>query len=179
MIWVKKSAESPLSEPQSRARKGKDYFPANRDSTTFGGDAPHLMGPSRRNGMRKCGSPNSKSPAQLIDAKIAELGDWRGKGPSLCRRQQCSGRFGMVLWCRWKYRHRHWTCGRCRVGSLGDVAAPGMSSLDRTGDFRARGFGSRRPRRDASSSSPRCVFDVHARRTRRGARGSGEKLRDR
>jgi hypothetical protein len=29
--------------------------------------------------MEKSGSQNSKSPAQLIDARIKELGDWRGK----------------------------------------------------------------------------------------------------
>jgi hypothetical protein len=28
--------------------------------------------------MKKNGSPKSKSPSQLIDARIAELGDWRG-----------------------------------------------------------------------------------------------------
>ncbi len=29
--------------------------------------------------MKKSGSQESKSPAQLIDARIEELGDWRGK----------------------------------------------------------------------------------------------------
>src|SRR6202163_4688541 len=29
--------------------------------------------------MKQSGSQKSKSPAQLIDAKIKELGDWRGK----------------------------------------------------------------------------------------------------
>ncbi len=29
--------------------------------------------------MKKSGSRESKSPSQLIDAKIKELGDWRGK----------------------------------------------------------------------------------------------------
>ena len=29
--------------------------------------------------MKKSGSQKSKSPSQLIDAKIRELGDWRGK----------------------------------------------------------------------------------------------------
>ena len=28
--------------------------------------------------MNKSGSPESKSPSQLIDARIKELGDWRG-----------------------------------------------------------------------------------------------------
>jgi hypothetical protein len=30
------------------------------------------------NGMKKSGSQKSKSPSQLIDARIKELGDWRG-----------------------------------------------------------------------------------------------------
>lgn len=30
-------------------------------------------------GMKKSGSQQSKSPSQLIDARIKELGDWRGK----------------------------------------------------------------------------------------------------
>jgi hypothetical protein len=30
-------------------------------------------------GMEKSGSQNSKSPSQLIDARIKELGDWRGE----------------------------------------------------------------------------------------------------
>ncbi len=29
--------------------------------------------------MKTSGSPKSKSPSQLIDARIAELGDWRGE----------------------------------------------------------------------------------------------------
>ena len=29
--------------------------------------------------MKKKGSPNSQSPSELIDARIKELGDWRGK----------------------------------------------------------------------------------------------------
>src|SRR6476469_8109548 len=29
--------------------------------------------------MKKSGSQNSKSPSQLIDARIKELGDWRGR----------------------------------------------------------------------------------------------------
>jgi hypothetical protein len=30
-------------------------------------------------GMKKSGSPKSESPSQLIDARIKELGDWRGE----------------------------------------------------------------------------------------------------
>src|SRR5262249_25117993 len=33
----------------------------------------------RGNGMKKSGSQKSKSPSQLIDARIKELGDWRGQ----------------------------------------------------------------------------------------------------
>ena len=29
--------------------------------------------------MKKIGSPKAKSPSQLIDARIQELGDWRGE----------------------------------------------------------------------------------------------------
>jgi hypothetical protein len=29
--------------------------------------------------MKKSGAPKGKSPSQLIDARIEELGDWRGK----------------------------------------------------------------------------------------------------
>jgi hypothetical protein len=32
-----------------------------------------------RDSMEKIGSQKSKSPSQLIDARIKELGDWRGK----------------------------------------------------------------------------------------------------
>jgi hypothetical protein len=33
----------------------------------------------KRHSMEKIGSQKSKSPSQLIDARIKELGDWRGK----------------------------------------------------------------------------------------------------
>jgi hypothetical protein len=36
-------------------------------------------GRRKRTGMKKNGSQQSKSPSQLIDARIKELGDWRGK----------------------------------------------------------------------------------------------------
>jgi hypothetical protein len=35
--------------------------------------------------MKKTGSQKSKSPSQLIDARIKELGDWRGKTLSRLR----------------------------------------------------------------------------------------------
>jgi hypothetical protein len=37
-------------------------------------------------GMKKSGPQNSKSPAALIDARIKELGDWRGEMLSRLRR---------------------------------------------------------------------------------------------
>lgn len=36
--------------------------------------------------MRKTGSPKEKSPSQMIDERIMELGDWRGKKLSQLRR---------------------------------------------------------------------------------------------
>ena len=37
------------------------------------------LGRGRDTGMKKSGSQKSESPSQLIDAKIKELGDWRGE----------------------------------------------------------------------------------------------------
>jgi hypothetical protein len=37
------------------------------------------FGLRKRNWMEKSGSQKSKSPSQLIDARIKELGDWRGE----------------------------------------------------------------------------------------------------
>jgi hypothetical protein len=37
------------------------------------------LGTKEETGMKKSGSQESKSPSQLIDARIEELGDWRGK----------------------------------------------------------------------------------------------------
>src|SRR6476659_7911110 len=36
-------------------------------------------GTERRNTMRKSGSQKGKSPSRMIDERIKELGDWRGK----------------------------------------------------------------------------------------------------
>lgn len=36
--------------------------------------------------MKKSGSPKGKSPSQLIDARIKELGDWRGEMLSRLRK---------------------------------------------------------------------------------------------
>src|SRR5271168_2825486 len=37
------------------------------------------LGRGRETGMKKSGSQKSESPSQLIDARIKELGDWRGE----------------------------------------------------------------------------------------------------
>ncbi|MGA7418160.1 MAG: DUF1801 domain-containing protein [Acidimicrobiales bacterium] len=37
------------------------------------------VGTKEENGMEKSASEKSKSPSQLIDARIKELGDWRGE----------------------------------------------------------------------------------------------------
>jgi hypothetical protein len=37
------------------------------------------MDPGRETDMKKTTSPNGTSPSELIDARIKELGDWRGK----------------------------------------------------------------------------------------------------
>jgi len=42
-------------------------------------------GQGRETGMDKSGSQPSKSPSQLIDARIKELGDWRGQTLSRLR----------------------------------------------------------------------------------------------
>src|SRR5262245_28152641 len=47
------------------------------------GNSPHRIRASslrrkRETGMKKSGPEKSKSPSQLIDARIKELGDWRG-----------------------------------------------------------------------------------------------------
>jgi hypothetical protein len=38
-----------------------------------------MMRSEERTGMKKGGSPKGRTPAQLIDARIRELGDWRGR----------------------------------------------------------------------------------------------------
>src|SRR5438034_10634834 len=42
-------------------------------------EAPTQAAKERETGMKKSESQKSKSPSQLIDARIKELGDWRGK----------------------------------------------------------------------------------------------------
>src|SRR5262249_21619852 len=65
-------------------------------------------------GMKKSGSQKSKSPSRLIDARIKELGDWRGKKLSRLRTlvkendprgvQEGEGGGGAGWW------HDGWTC---------------------------------------------------------------------
>src|SRR5215813_3367350 len=45
----------------------------------LGKQAEPALGGGGRTSMKKSGLQNSKSPSQLIDARIKELGDWRGK----------------------------------------------------------------------------------------------------
>jgi hypothetical protein len=45
----------------------------------YEGPVYEILGLRRRNRMKKSGSQTSESPSQLIDARIQELGDWRGK----------------------------------------------------------------------------------------------------
>jgi hypothetical protein len=52
--------------------------------------------------MAKSGSQNSKSPSQLIDARIKELGDWRGKTLSRLRTLVKEADPGVVE--EWKWR---------------------------------------------------------------------------
>jgi predicted ATPase/DNA-binding winged helix-turn-helix (wHTH) protein len=93
--------------------------------------------------------------------RMVRLDDRRGTSPPLCRRQQCSGRFGMVLWGQRKYRDRHRTCRRCRAGLPGDVFASGMSSVVRASIARTRRHHARGVRGDAAAGGPRSFVDVH------------------
>src|SRR2546427_6422844 len=52
--------------------------------------------------MKKSGSQKSKSPSQLIDARIKELGDWRGKMLSRIRSLIKEADPGVVE--EWKWR---------------------------------------------------------------------------
>jgi len=52
--------------------------------------------------MKKSGSQKSKSPSQLIDARIKELGDWRGKMLSQLRSLVKEGDPDVVE--EWKWR---------------------------------------------------------------------------
>jgi hypothetical protein len=57
-----------------QVERGSRYNP-------HGGDDPQIQdsGPRKRANMKKSGPQKSKSVSQLIDARIKELGDWRGQ----------------------------------------------------------------------------------------------------
>jgi hypothetical protein len=63
--------------------------------------------------MKKSGSQDSKSPSQLIDARIKELGDWRGKMLSRLRTLVKEADPEVVE--EWKWRGVR--CGRARESS--------------------------------------------------------------
>ena len=59
--------------------------------------------------MKNSGSQKSKSPSQLIDARIKELGDWRGKMLSRLRTLVKEADPEVVEEWKWRSRFR---CGR-------------------------------------------------------------------
>src|SRR5262249_19826214 len=56
----------------------------------------------KRTGVKKSGSRKSQSPAQLIDGRIKELGDWRGK--TLTRRHSLVKEADPEVIEEWKWR---------------------------------------------------------------------------
>ena len=92
--------------------------------------------------------------------RMVDLVDRDGTRAPLCRSQQCPRGPGMVLWRQRQSRNRRRTCRRRRAGLLGDVFAPGMSSLVGAGASRARRCCSRWVRGDASSGGARNVVDA-------------------
>src|SRR5467141_1508679 len=56
----------------------------------------------KKSGSQKSGSQKSESPSQLIDARIKELGDWRGKTLSRLRTLVKEADPGVVE--EWKWR---------------------------------------------------------------------------
>src|SRR5262245_61372657 len=59
-------------------------------------------------GMKKSGPQKSKSPSQLIDARIKELGDWRGKMLSRLRNFVKEADPDVVE--EWKWGGPVWSC---------------------------------------------------------------------
>jgi len=59
--------------------------------------------------MKKSGSQDGKSPSQLIDARIKELGDWRGKMLSRLRKVVRAADPAIVE--EWKWSVPVWSCG--------------------------------------------------------------------
>jgi hypothetical protein len=58
--------------------------------------------------MKKSGSQDGKSPSQLIDARIKELGDWRGKMLSRLRKIVRAADPAIVE--EWKWSVPVWSC---------------------------------------------------------------------
>jgi hypothetical protein len=58
--------------------------------------------------MKKSGSQDGKSPSQLIDARIKELGDWRGKMLSRLRKIVRAADPAVVE--EWKWSVPVWSC---------------------------------------------------------------------
>jgi hypothetical protein len=54
-------------------------MPLGRLGITAVATSANASGPRRRDGMKNSGSQEGESPSQLIDARIEELGDWRGE----------------------------------------------------------------------------------------------------
>lgn len=52
--------------------------------------------------MKKSGPPESKSPSQLIDARIKELGDWRGEMLSRLRAVVKEADPEIIEECKWR-----------------------------------------------------------------------------
>src|SRR5262245_13463578 len=82
-----------------------------------------------RNIIRKSGSQKGKSPSRMIDERIKELGDWRGKMLSQLRTPDGGGRRLSGIGTPWSPRSVRWRPG---AGSALDKrAAPGRESLER------------------------------------------------
>jgi hypothetical protein len=56
-------------------------FTHPKNGTGHAGNPPGICGAEfeQEKGMKKSETPKSKSPSELIDARIEELGDWRGE----------------------------------------------------------------------------------------------------
>jgi hypothetical protein len=90
--------------------------------------------------MEKSGSQKSKSPSQLIDARIKELGDWRGK--TLSRIRQLIKEADPDVVEEWKWRgvptwyHDGIICtGETYKGSVKTTFAKGAALKDPAGLF--------------------------------------------
>src|SRR3989441_10803077 len=99
--------------------------------------------------MKKSGSQKSKSPSQLIDARIKELGDWRGKMLSRLRTLVKEADPEVIE--EWKWRgvpvgsHDGLICtGETYKNVVEMNFAKGGALKDRSGLFNSRVDGNRR-----------------------------------